>query len=145
MNYPFRLGAVVSLGCIAFLLGGCATPYQSKGYTGGFSETQLAADTYEIKFNGNGYSSEERTDDFAMLRASELALANWYPYFVVLHQKSESTAKRIDAYGNIQHNPNSGIRVKLLRVKSTNDGSEFEAAFVANSIRKKYKIIETKQ
>ncbi len=30
----------------------CATTYQAEGFTGGFSETALAPDTYKILFRG---------------------------------------------------------------------------------------------
>lgn len=144
MNSQTRLSLALSIGCVVLMLGGCATPYQAKGFTGGFSETQLAVDIYEIKFNGNGYSGEERTENFAMLRAAELALSNGYPYFAVLGQNSDSKATSVNNYGNIVRKPASGLRVKLLKSKSSDDGSEFEASFVAGSIRKKYGIEETK-
>ena len=36
--------------------GGCATSYQSKGFTGGFSETQVSANSFQVYFQGNGYT-----------------------------------------------------------------------------------------
>lgn len=65
---------LASLFTFAFLLASCATSYQSKGLTGYFSETKLAPDTVQIRFNGNGYTRRERTNDFAMLRAAEVCL-----------------------------------------------------------------------
>jgi len=39
-------------GLVLALLAACATPYQSKGYTGGFSETQLDVNVFRVNFNG---------------------------------------------------------------------------------------------
>jgi hypothetical protein len=60
---------------------GCATPYQSSGLTGGYKETKLAPDIARITVEGNGYTSRDRVQDFALLRASEMALQSGYPYF----------------------------------------------------------------
>jgi hypothetical protein len=55
------------------LVAACATPYQSRGLAGGFSETQLSENMFQVYFRGNGYTREERVDDFALLRSAELA------------------------------------------------------------------------
>ena len=57
---------------VALMLGltGCATEYHRSGLTGGFSETRLAPDLYRVYFAGNGFSTDERTQDFALLRAA---------------------------------------------------------------------------
>ncbi len=59
------LASVFSL----WFLSGCATSYQQRGFAGGYSETQLAPDVFRVNFEGNGYTSSERAQDFALLRA----------------------------------------------------------------------------
>ena len=69
---------------------GCATTYQSKGLTGGYSDTQLDKDVFRINFRGNAYTSGERAQDFVLLRASELTLENNFKYFAIIDTSSSS-------------------------------------------------------
>jgi hypothetical protein len=75
----------------ALSLVGCATPYQPKGFKGGFSETQLSENVFRVYFRGNGYTKEERAEDFTMLRSAELAEEHGFQYFVVVDENSISS------------------------------------------------------
>jgi len=44
------------------LLAGCATPYQHRGFTGGFSETQLDENVFQMRFNGNDTYDQRAAD-----------------------------------------------------------------------------------
>ena len=139
------------------VLSACATPYQSDGYSGGFRETQLAPDVYRVSFNGKAYTSQERVQDFALLRAAELTLASGARYFVVLSEKDQSGVDTHVTPGSVQTNyysgtttyrspqvtsyykPGVGMMVHMLRVKP--DGvMSFDAEFLVASVRKKYGI-----
>ena len=68
--------------CLALLLTGCATPYQPAGLlTGGYSETKLAPDSYQIFAETE---SLERTGQMLDLRAAELTLESGYRKFAVV-------------------------------------------------------------
>jgi hypothetical protein len=69
---------------VALGLTGCATSYQPMGFTGGFSEVQLNADTYQITVAGNGYTSADRAQKIALLRACDLTLKAGFQRFVVV-------------------------------------------------------------
>lgn len=71
---------------IAVALVGCAgpTPYQSNGFAGGYRDQQLGPDTLRVIAAGNIYTSQERAENIALLRAAELALQNGFPYFLLL-------------------------------------------------------------
>ena len=84
--------------CLPFVLtillcvvGGCAlphaTPYQSYGWSGGYSESRVDASTYEIKFAGNLYSESKQEQYYTLLRAAEIAMQNRKPYFKILKKK----------------------------------------------------------
>lgn len=73
------------------LLTGCATKYQSVGFTGGYSETKLGENIFQVTFEGNGYTSTTRANDLALLRASELAITNGYKYFIITSSFSDSS------------------------------------------------------
>lgn len=72
------------------LLTACATGYQNSGFTGGFKDTQLAPDVFRVSFAGNGFTSSDRVQDFALFRAAELTLANDARYFAVMSSADQS-------------------------------------------------------
>lgn len=80
---------------ISFSLLGCATGYQSKGYSGGYSETQLDVNLFRVSFNGNALTDRERVKDFTLLRSAELTLEHGYKYFVVI---DENQSESLSAY-----------------------------------------------
>jgi TPR repeat protein len=96
----------ITLNMVAFVIvavifiSGCATSYQSTGFTGGYSETQLAPDVFRIRFAGNGYTSGERAQDFAMLRAADLALQHGFKYFAVIDESSSTAVSRFTTPGS---------------------------------------------
>lgn len=152
----------------ALLLCGCATPYQSTGLTGGFSETQLQPNVFSVHFRGNGYTSRQRSCDFAMLRCAELALKNGFTHFVIADSSQDTktmmyntggssqtygTVNRIGntSYGsfNTYHSgstsvpinkPSSSYTIFCFREKPEGNDMAFDAAFLANSLRQKYGI-----
>ena len=69
---------------LALSLTGCATGYQASGFGGGFSELPMSADTYQISYRGNAFTSGSATQEMALLRAAELAIDHGYTHFVVL-------------------------------------------------------------
>mgnify|MGYP006080538307 CR=1 FL=1 len=79
MNKILKILAPVTL---ILLLTSC-TPYQSAGFTGGFTEAQLSETVWKVKVNGNGLTAKSTIDDYALLRASELTLEEGYRYFIV--------------------------------------------------------------
>jgi len=146
-----------------FPLVGCGpTRYQARGATGGYSETRLAEDTFRVSFNGNGYTSSERAEDFALLRSAEIALAYDFPYFVVVDGRTSaalssyqtptrSTSSSVLVGNTIQTTttttggqtytvakPSSSNTIILLRSKP--EGLSYEAIYVANALRAKYNL-----
>ena len=84
---------MIRLTIILFLIAlsqGCATTYQSSGFTGGYSQTQLDENVFRVVFKGNGYTGRERVADFTLLRSAELALENGYKYFVIIDSNSHT-------------------------------------------------------
>src|ERR1700753_3173424 len=86
MLRPFSLASGVVLA-----LSACATAYQRNGLTGGFSDTQLAENVFQVNFNGNGYTSFERASDFALLRSAELVAEHGYPFFVIVDARTDAS------------------------------------------------------
>jgi hypothetical protein len=150
------------------LLEGCATTYQKSGFSGGYSETQLGENIFQVSFRGNGYTSPERTSDFALLRSAEIAIENGYRYFVIVDSKDYSklsaytTPKTSQTTGNayvsgnhvygeattttyggqthLVSKPSSSNTILCYKDKPDTDGLIFESEFVIKSIKAKYKM-----
>jgi hypothetical protein len=75
--------------------GGCATPYQETGATGGFEQRMIAEDVYVISFKGNGFTSAQRVKDFSMLRAAEIGRKLGFTHFVILGSEDQSRTEII--------------------------------------------------
>ena len=56
----------------------CATGYHPAGLTGGFSEMRINERTFEVRFQGNGFTSRQRARSGALHRAAELTYYSGY-------------------------------------------------------------------
>lgn len=72
-----------ALAPIACFLAGCATPYASSGYTGGYSESPVNDRLVKVTFSGNGYIDSDRVQAFALYRCAEVAREAKKPYFLL--------------------------------------------------------------
>jgi len=79
-----------ALAGVAAALAACATPYQSKGMRGGYSEARLDANTFELSFRGNGYTHRDRIEQMLLYRCAEVTLESGFDYFVVAGSSAES-------------------------------------------------------
>ncbi|MEM7375235.1 MAG: hypothetical protein AAF587_41960 [Bacteroidota bacterium] len=68
---------------LAIALIGCSTPYQSSGIMGGYEQTRLGQNIFQVRFQGNGYSSHGRTSQFMLRRCAELTLEHGKQYFTL--------------------------------------------------------------
>ncbi len=75
---------------LTIYLTGCATAYQPDSFSGGYSSTQLDTNVFQVTFKGNGLTSRERANDFALLRAAELTLTHGYNYFIIINAQQYS-------------------------------------------------------
>lgn len=94
MNGRVRLIAVAVVAIV-----GCATPYQRQGFTGGFDEYPLAADTYTITFKGNAYTSADRVQMYLHFRCAELTLETGYNSFVVVEKENQDRTGQFKTQG----------------------------------------------
>ena len=122
----------------AIVLSACATAYQPKDtLTGGFTETQLAPDAYRIVFNGNSSTSKERAQDFALLRAAELALSAGFPFFTI--QDSDNVINHSTSQGITIGMPRIEILVQFHAAKQPGLFT-YDSAFLIHSLKTKYEI-----
>jgi hypothetical protein len=142
---------------LVFSLISACTPYQSRGLSGGYTETWLAEDVVRVRFGGNGYTSSERAADFSLLRVAEIGRERGYPYFVLLSENVGTTSFQtprsysLNSFGNSATiTQTGGYRVtkpraentaKLLKAEPRNfPGVAYEASFICRSVTQKYEI-----
>ena len=156
-NYTNKFFLIIA---VLFLVS-CATTYQKKSFTGGFSETQLGENVWKVNFQGNGYTSRERTDDLILLRCAELTLSTGYSYFKLVDSKSYTEESlyttpvtsntQINAYGNVTtqttggqthfiSSPGASNVVMMFKDKTDKDGMLFDASFICNTVGSKYEV-----
>jgi hypothetical protein len=159
-SFPFA-------GALAFFITACATGYHSTGFTGGYSDAQLAPDVFRVTFRGNGYTEPERVQDFVLLHAAELALSNGYTHFGIVSAGSGSTQSsfttpgqaystgQVQVYGRsafysgqttyipgqtfVFNKPHTSLIVKCFHGEQP-DVDLFDARFLRRSLREKYRI-----
>lgn len=138
-----KLGVLFSI----FVLAGCATGYKPNGLGGGFSDVQLNADTFQIDVRGNGYTTQERARNIALLRASDLVLAHGFDRFVVVsgggHVDSSVTPlvsnvvgrTVITTGGDIVNKPNVNFLVRGVRPSDPAYAGAIDAKMIAAQLQ----------
>lgn len=150
---------------VVAMLAGCATGYQSRGFTGGFSETRLDEQVYRISFQGNGFTSAEKASDYTLMKAAELTAVAGYAYFVIMDSADTTqrikqqtpgysqTTGTVNTYGNTANfnattrhyggsqyvisKPGQAITIYMLKEKPA-DVFAFDAAFVYRQMYEKW-------
>lgn len=136
---------------LSLALGACQTGYQKTSFTGGFEEIKLSEDSYRISVRGNGFTSTERAEEIALLRASELTISSGYDRFVVVggsgvsEQFSGSSAVQTNRIGNTLittggdpvMKPRGNIVIRMLRPKDPAYAGGMDAALIDSQLRPK--------
>lgn len=151
---------------VAISLSACATSYGPKSFwnDGGFTETELQPNVFQVTFAGNEMTAPERTNDLAMLRAADLCLGRSLPYMVLRGGSTSSapsayipgssyTTATATGYGNtaygsayttttpgmMMYSPSTGLIASCIAEKSP---EAWDAAFLSGSVRSKYGIAQ---
>lgn len=142
------------------LLGGCVllpyTPYGpfGKDPRGGYEERQLGAGRFFVNFRANAHTPAERTYDFTLLRASEIAVREGKKWVIVVEWKKgviTNTAPIHEVYTVNGTMTTGGGELKYDRSELVFDvadgsggGAEGQSAFVASDeirrVREKYRL-----
>ncbi|HZR70544.1 MAG TPA: hypothetical protein VFB01_15990 [Burkholderiales bacterium] len=154
---------------LALALAACATPYQPRGLLGGYADTQLGENVFRVSFTGNGDTSVERAEDFALLRSAEVALEHGFTHFIVIAEKDQSqyvthteptrsvsretstqsgdttrtrtTTNTSGGQTSVVRQPGTVNTIACFRGKPDLPGIVFDAQFVVNSLTQKYEIV----
>lgn len=117
---------------------GCATPYQKNGLRGGYSETRLSEEMFEVSYWANEETTVEKIDDFTLLRSAELTLGHGYKFFII--GDSDSNSAYMSSSSKV---PRKKVLIACLK-ELPEDGTKgffpYDAGFIRKSIREKYNI-----
>lgn len=91
MRAAFAVLTLLALAACATAVGTAYAPAGKGGY--GYSDTRIEEGRYRITFAGDGATSPEAVEDFALLRAAELALAGGYDWFRVVGRSLDEQEK----------------------------------------------------
>jgi hypothetical protein len=84
-------------GCSAavalFLISGCATPYRPAHGGKGYADSQVSADQFNVGFQGNGDTSPQKANDYALLRGAQVTLQHGFGYFAVIDITNTGSAR----------------------------------------------------
>ena len=165
------IGVIYSLCVLSFAcVVGCATGYQRRMFLSGYEDLPIRDDIHWVTFRGNGYTSEDRAADFALLRSAEVALERGCPFFVILEKETHSnvstrtsptvtqTFGNRDSFGNVnatsftsggsthvRRTPRSQIVVRMLKERPDDDGdSVYDAVQIRRSLRAQYNLDQPK-
>jgi hypothetical protein len=75
------------------LLAGCTTPYQSQGVTGGFTDIKIDANTWRVKFDGNGYTPKEMVWNYWIYRCAALTIEKGFSALTIESAKNATPPK----------------------------------------------------
>lgn len=145
---------LVSCFILTIYLAACATPYQSTGFRGGYSQTKLGPNIYRVDFKGNGFTSTERASDFLMLRCAQLTLDNNFQFFAFLNDKNEGHESSTAGFATTNYStgsantfyvppvsvykPGEAVMIEMFHTAPKNVQYALNAEDVFNSITKKY-------
>lgn len=79
---------------LSVALGSCASPYARNTLIGGYSDTRIDDSHYAVRFDGNGYSSQERVWNFWFYRCAELTAQKGYTFFALEAVKPSGVSLR---------------------------------------------------
>lgn len=81
---------------LALALAGCATGYKPDGNLGGYGETQVDENKFQVYYKGNAFTSRDDAGNYLLLRSAEVALANGFSYFAVVDQRLDEEVRAYD-------------------------------------------------
>jgi len=130
---------------VLITLFGCATKYQPMGFAGGYSGVQLAENSFEVTFRGNGYTSHETVRKSALYRCAELTIEHGYDYYVIVEGVKDSKKMIVqsgDVYQQVEK-PRETLRIKMHHGEVPEDNpNAFDAEYILQSIGPQLRIKE---
>jgi hypothetical protein len=142
-----RILVLINVLCLIYLIGNAdafffdPTPYQPRGPGGGYSETQISENVWQVYFEGNAITTDERASDYLLLRSAEIAKHNGFDYFEAIDSKSKPVKKSFNLGKKINKNKTDNPQKSCIVIcfkEKPETGTVYNAEFVIKSIKQKY-------
>lgn len=114
MNSRMRL---TSLFIVVLLAAGCAaTPYGpvSESWMGGYSDSKLQRNTYNVSFTGNAWLSQEQARNYLYYRCAEITVREGFDYFVIISGESATSYSEMGRMSAVPK-PNLTATIRLAK------------------------------
>lgn len=73
------------------IISSCATSYQPMGFSGGYADEQLNKNLYQVRFQGNGYTSSNYVREMFLRRCAELTIEKGFKSFVLISRDNDKS------------------------------------------------------
>lgn len=106
---------------ISLTLSACSsqTDYSAaKGASYGYAEQQLTETQYRVTFKARG-SDTDKAQDYALLRAAEITLADGYDWFIVTHRETLINNKSSETANNLRYTSSRDVVTRCGLVSCT--------------------------
>jgi hypothetical protein len=90
------------------LICGCATKYKPEGFSGGYHEVRIDQNTVDVSFQGNGYTSADRAQQYCLYRCAELTKSYGYDYFTFIREDVDIKQQQMHSPGTYSTNTYGG-------------------------------------
>ncbi len=101
---------------LAVVMTACATSYVPDTGSGGYSETRLGDEVYEVQFRGNRYTSAAAARELLLRRCAEITLQEGFDAFRIVE---EADARSVASTGSESYRRITGSEVETVNKCAT--------------------------
>lgn len=115
----------------------------------GYNDTRTAEDRWSVSYRGYEISGTE-ANDYALLRAAEVASEAGYRYFVITSEQNSTSSRTlgtVNSYGGQINGvvagssyPEVRLSITAYKLKPNGNGNVYDCKYLAAAIRKKYDL-----
>ena len=100
MVVAMNLRCAAALAALAIsALSACATPYQAKGFRGGYSDTRIDSNTAMVSYRANAHTDRQTVQSYLIYRCAQVTVGDGYDYFVLTSGDTEAVHGTISTPG----------------------------------------------
>jgi hypothetical protein len=104
------------------ILTACATPYQERGISGGYSDVKVGKNRYIVSFQGNGFTSAELSRKYVFKRAKELCKDEGYTDFETLDGQEGEINQKLSSSVHCSGTGNGSYNNRTVTADCTESG-----------------------
>lgn len=115
---------------VLLITAGCATRYEARRGSAGYSDFRVRADVFAVTFQGSVGTLEEQVEKYLLRRASELTLEYGFRYFVILSEKERTRSSSV-GYSALKIplvSPGTSIWIQCFHDRPTGEALPINAA-----------------